>query len=100
MNYQMSYEGVVKYIDSQRDDNPSKTAQKWANQFVKTIICDECNGMRLKKESLHFKIDGKNISELAQFDLNELGDWFNGLEDRITERQRKIGVEVIKEIRD
>src|SRR5690606_2020978 len=45
MNYQMSYEGVVKYIDSQRDDNPSKTAQKWANQFVKTIICDECNGM-------------------------------------------------------
>jgi excinuclease ABC subunit A len=100
MNYQMSYDGVVKYIDSQRDDNPSKTAQKWANQFVKTSVCDECNGMRLKKESLHFKIDGKNISELAQLDLNELGDWFNGLENRITERQRKIGVEVIKEIRD
>jgi excinuclease ABC subunit A len=100
MNYQMSYDGVVKYIDSQRDDNPSKTAQKWANQFVKTIVCDECNGMRLKKESLHFKIDGKNISELAQLDLNELGDWFVGLEERITERQRTIGVEVIKEIRD
>jgi excinuclease ABC subunit A len=100
MNYQMSYEGVVKYIDSQRDDNPSKTAQKWANQFVKTIVCDECNAMRLKKESLHFKIDGKNISELAQLDLNELGDWFEGLEERITERQRTIGVEVIKEIRD
>jgi excinuclease ABC subunit A len=100
MNYQMSYDGVIKYIDSQRDDNPSKTAQKWANQFVKTIVCDECNGNRLKKESLHFKIDGKNISELAQLDLNELGDWFDGLEDRITERQRLIGVEVIKEIRD
>jgi excinuclease ABC subunit A len=100
MNYQMSYEGVIKYIDSQRDDNPSKTAQKWANQFVKTTVCDECNGNRLKKESLHFKIDGKNISELAQLDLNELGDWFEGLEDRITERQRTIGVEVIKEIRD
>jgi excinuclease ABC subunit A len=100
MNYQMSYEGVVKYIDSQRDDNPSKTAQKWANQFVKTIVCDECKGMRLKKESLHFKIDGKNISELAQLDLNELGEWFVGLEQRITERQRTIGVEVIKEIRD
>ncbi len=100
MNYQMSYDGVVKYIDSQRDDNPSKTAQKWANQFVKSAVCDECDGMRLKKESLHFKIDGKNISELAQLDLNELGVWFNGLEERITERQRKIGVEVIKEIRD
>ena len=100
MNYQMSYEGVIKYVDSQRDDNPSKTAQKWANQFVKTTICDECNGMRLKKESLHFKIDGKNISELAQLDLNELGQWFDGLEERITERQRTIGVEVIKEIRD
>ena len=100
MNYQMTYEGVIKYIDSQRDDNPSKTAQKWANQFVKTTVCDECNGNRLKKESLHFKIDGKNISELAQLDLNELGEWFDGLEDRITERQRTIGVEVIKEIRD
>jgi len=56
--------------------------------------------MRLKKESLHFKIDGKNISELAQLDLDELNEWLNGLEDRISERQRKIGVEVIKEIRD
>lgn len=100
MNYMMTYDGVVKYIDSQREDNPSKKAQKWANQFVKTTECSECNGMRLKKESLHFKIDGKNISELAQFDLNELGDWFNGLEERLTEKQRKIGTEVIKEIRD
>lgn len=100
MSYQMSYEGVVKYIDSQRDDNPSKTAQKWANQFVKTTVCPECNGMRLKKESLHFKIDGKNISDLAQLDLRELGEWFDGLENRISERQRIIGTEVIKEIRD
>ena len=100
VGYQMSYEGIIKYIDSQRDDNPSKTAQKWANQFVKTNVCPECNGMRLKKESLHFKIDGKNISELAQLDLNELGEWFTGLETRITDRQRTIGVEVIKEIRD
>ena len=70
MNYMMSYEGVVKYIDSQREDNPSKKAQKWASQFVKTTVCPECKGMRLKKESLHFKIDGKNISELAQLGFN------------------------------
>lgn len=100
MNYLMSYEGVVKYIDSQREDNPSKTAQKWASQFVKTTECPECSGMRLKKESLHFKIDGKNISELARMDLKELGEWFTGLENRLTGRQRKIGTEVIKEIRD
>ncbi len=100
LNYLMSYDGVIKYIDSQREDNPSKTAQKWANQFVKKLECPECNGNRLKKESLHFKIDGKNISEVAKLDLDELGYWFNGLENRITERQRKIGTEVIKEIRD
>ncbi|MGM0619445.1 MAG: excinuclease ABC subunit UvrA [Bacteroidota bacterium] len=100
LNYMMSYDGVVKYIDSSREDNPSKRAQKWANQFVKTTVCPECNGQRLKKESLHFKIDGKNISELANLDLSELGNWFNGLEKRLTEKQRKIGTEVIKEIRD
>jgi excinuclease ABC subunit A len=100
MSYMMTYEGLIKYIDSQRDDNPSKTAQKWATQFVKTMECPECNGLRLKKESLHFKIDGKNISELARMDLDELGTWFSGLEKRLSDRQRKIAVEVIKEIRD
>ena len=100
MNYMMSYDGVVKYIDSQREDNPSKKAQKWANQFVTKTVCPGCEGMRLKKESLHFKIDGKNITELAQLDLKELGEWFSGLEKRLTGRQRKIGTEVIKEIRD
>ncbi|NQU51061.1 MAG: excinuclease ABC subunit UvrA [Bacteroidetes bacterium] len=100
LNYLMSYDGVIKYIDSQREDNLSKTAQKWANQFVKTTECPVCLGKRLKKESLHFKIDGKNISEIAQLDLNELGEWFEGLENRVSERQRQIGTEVIKEIRD
>ncbi|WP_346858545.1 excinuclease ABC subunit UvrA [uncultured Draconibacterium sp.] len=100
MNYMMTYEGVIKYIDSQREENTSKTAQKWANQFVKKIECPDCKGLRLKKESLHFKIDGKNISELSQMDLDELGVWLENLEERITDRQRTIGTEVIKEIRD
>lgn len=100
VNYMMTYEGVIKYIDSQRDDNPSKKAQKWANQFVKEKVCPECNGERLKKESLYFRIDEKNISEIANMDINELSNWLVGLEDRLTDRQRKIGVEVIKEIRD
>jgi excinuclease ABC subunit A len=100
LNYMMSYEGIVKYIESQRVDNPSKRAQKWANQFVRTIACPECQGMRLKKESLWFKIDGKNIAELAQMDLADLGTWFHGLSERMTERQEKIAREIIKEIND
>jgi excinuclease ABC subunit A len=100
INYLMTYEGLVKYIESQREDNPSLRAQKWANQFVRTIACPECNGSRLKRESLWFRIDGKNISELAQLDLSELRDWFDGLEERLDDRQRAIAHEVIKEIRN
>jgi excinuclease ABC subunit A len=100
INYMMTYDGVLKYIESQREDNPAKKAQKWANQFVKKIVCPECNGQRLKKESLFFKIDGKNISDLAKMDLNELGLWFGNLEERLSDRQKLIGKEVIKEIRD
>jgi excinuclease ABC subunit A len=100
LNYMMTYEGLIKYIESQREDNPAKKAQKWANQFVKTIACPECDGMRLKKESLWFKIDGKNIAELAQMDLAEMSLWFENLEERLSDRQAKIAREVIKEIKD
>ena len=100
MNYMMTYEGVIKYIDAQKDDNPSQKAQKWANQFVRETACPECNGQRLKKESLYFRIDNKNISELAKLDISELSGWLDNLEDRLSDRQRKIAVEVIKEIRD
>ncbi len=100
LNYLMTYEGLVKYIESQREDNPAKKAQKWANQFVKTIACPECNGMRLKREALWFKIDDKNIAELSHMDLAELYKWFETLDDRISGRQQKIAREVIKEIRD
>ena len=100
MNYMMTYEGVIKYIDAQKDDNPSQKAQKWANQFIRETPCPECNGQRLKKESLYFRIDGKNISELARLDISELSQWLVNLEDRLTDRQKKIAVEVVKEIRD
>lgn len=100
MNYMMTYEGIIKYIDAQKDDNPSQKAQKWANQFVRETACPECNGQRLKKESLYFRIDGKNISELARMDVSELNDWFQNLEERLSDKQRKIAVEIVKEIRD
>jgi excinuclease ABC subunit A len=100
MNYMMTYEGVIKYIDAQKDDNPSQKAQKWANQFIREIPCPECNGQRLKKESLYFRIDNRNISELAKLDISELSQWLDNLEDRLSDRQRKIATEIIKEIRD
>jgi len=99
IDYMMTYEGIVKYILNQKSDNPSKTAQKWADQFHKSITCPECNGQRLQKEPLHFKIDGKNISELAQLDVCELSDFFDGIETRLSGRQLQIATEVIKEIR-
>ncbi len=97
--YSTRYEGIVKYINSQKDDNPSKTAQKWANQFVKECTCPECNGLRLKQESLHFRINNKNISELAQLDIAELSQWFNQLESSLSKKQQLIAHEIIKEIR-
>jgi len=99
IDYMMTYEGIVKYILNQRSDNPSKTAQKWADQFHKSMVCPECHGQRLQKEPLHFKIDGKNISELAQLDVCELSDFFDGIEARLSSRQLQIATEVIKEIR-
>jgi excinuclease ABC subunit A len=100
VNYFMTYEGIVKYMETQQDDNSSKTAQKWASQYIKEITCPECEGQRLKKESLWFKIDGKNISEIARMDIKEMVQWLDGLNGRLSERQRLIGTEVIKEIRD
>ena len=99
IDYMMTYEGVVKYILNQKNDNLSKTAQKWADQFHRSMTCPECHGQRLQLEPLHFKIDGKNISELAKLDICELSDFFDKIEGRLTSRQLQIATEVIKELR-
>jgi len=98
VDYAMTYEGIVKYVVNEKSDNLSKTAQKWADSFHKTCPCPECNGQRLQKEPLHFKIDGKNIAELARMDISELSDFFSGIGDRMTKRQLLIAAEVNKEI--
>ncbi len=99
IDYMMSYEGIVKYIVNQKSDNPSKAAQKWADQFHKTGPCPECHGQRLQKEPLHFLIDGKNIAELSRMDISELAGFFENIEERLSKRQLQIAREVIKEIR-
>jgi excinuclease ABC subunit A len=98
-NYFLSFDGVIKYITNQESNGTSKKAKKWAEQFVKTDACSACGGKRLKKEALHFRIHDKNIAELAEMDLGLLGEWFQDLEQHLSEKQKKIATEILKEIR-
>src|SRR5690606_17283703 len=83
------FEGIVNFLEKQRDEG-SESIKKWVEDFMMIKTCPECNGARLKKESLHFKIHDKNISELALMDIQQLSNWFTGLEDKINEKQRII----------
>ena len=97
-NYMVSYEGITKYIEMQQEDEASATAQKWAGQFITTSVCPECHGQRLNREALHFKINGKNIAELAGMDIESLYHWIVSSETEVTEKQRLIAGEIKKEI--
>lgn len=92
------FEGIINFLEKQRDEG-SDSIRKWAEDFTVVKTCPECNGARLKKESLYIKIDGKNISELARLDIQELSRWMTGLEGRLNDKQRVIASEVLKEIR-
>jgi excinuclease ABC subunit A len=94
------FEGVIPMIKRWFNSSSSESIRSWAEGFMKMDTCPECNGARLRKESLWFKIDNKNISELSAYDLDELMDWFVGIEKRISNRQQTIAKEVLKEIRD
>ena len=93
------YEGVAKYILMQQQEEASATAQKWSGQFIRTAVCPECHGQRLNKESLSYRIAGKNIAELASMDIAELKDWVDHLDDKLNDKQRQIAAEILKEIR-
>lgn len=98
-NYFLSYEGILKYIEMQQENSVSPTEQKWANQYSKTIVCPECQGARLRKESLFFRIHDKNIAELSAMDLTELNDWLQNVEEHLSDKERVIATEILKEIR-
>ena len=98
-DYYVTYEGLVKYIQMMQENETSASAQKWAEQFSKTVTCPECGGHRLNKEALHFRMADKNIAELSAMDIGELYDWMLHVEERLTDRQRKIAPEILKEIR-
>lgn len=98
-NYFLSYDGILKYIEMQTENSASATEQKWANQYSKTVICPDCDGTKLKKESLHFKMHDKNIAELSSMDIAELSEWLANVEQFLSEKQKAIAVEILKEIR-
>ena len=97
--YSLNFEGIINFISNQSTDGSSKGVQKWASGFMNKIACPECNGSRLKKESLFFKIGEKNISELANMDMLELLEWFDNVNDVIDERKQTIAFEIIREIK-
>ena len=98
-DYYCTYEGLVKYIRSTQENDQSATAQKWVGQFSRDCKCPVCNGQRLNQQALHFRIAGKNIAELASMDLGDLYQWLEELDEHLTDHQRKIAPEIIKEIR-
>ena len=97
-DYDTEWEGVVTYLEKQADSNSDKI-RKFVENFMIIKICPQCEGARLKKESLHFKINDKNIADLANFDIRVLYNWFDGLEEFLDEKQKVIATDVIKEIR-
>jgi len=98
-SYSLTFEGILNYITNFNQEGASKTSKKWSARFMEQHVCPECGGTRLKKQSLYYKIDGKNIAELAQMDLSELKEWLHGLENRLSKKQKLIAREILREIR-
>ncbi len=97
-DYKIDFEGISNFIKNQYDNSDSASIKRWAKEFMDENDCPECEGTRLRKESLYFKLNGKNIGELVQMDVAELSEWFADLDNHLSEKQKVIAVEVVKEI--
>ncbi len=97
--YQPTYDGIVKYIEMQQNEEVSSKAQKWAGQFYTPTVCPVCHGARLNREALHYFIDGKNIDELANMELSDLKEWVDTVEQKLGKQQQVVAKEILKEIR-
>ncbi len=98
-DYKIDFEGVANFIENQYKNADSTSLKRWAKEFMDKVVCSECNGSRLKKESLYFKINNKNIAELAQKDIVDLAEWFESLDANLSTKQFKIAEEILKEIK-
>lgn len=97
--YEIDFEGITSFIENQYKSSESRSIKRWAKGFMDEVVCSSCEGNRLKKESLHFKIANKNISELAKLDINELEEWFEDLNTKLSKKQAIIASEILKEIK-
>lgn len=97
-SYFHTYEGLIKYIELQQDEDADSAAKKWSGQFFSRCTCPECGGARLKKEALHFFIGNKNIADLTRLDITRLLDWINSANTLLSPSQNMIAAEIIKEI--
>jgi excinuclease ABC subunit A len=98
-NYKIDFEGVATFLQNTFEANESKSLKRWAKDYMDKISCSDCGGSRLRKESLNFKINDKNIADLSRMDVIELTEWFGHLEEDLSEIQLKIASEIIKEVR-
>ncbi|APY00023.1 excinuclease ABC subunit UvrA [Lacinutrix venerupis] len=98
-DYKIDFEGVANFIDNQYKNAESTSLKRWAKEYMDKVNCPVCEGSRLRKESLYFKVAGKNIAELANKDIVDLAEWFQDLEKNLSKKQIKIAEEIIKEIR-
>ncbi|MFN9110342.1 MAG: excinuclease ABC subunit UvrA [Bacteroidota bacterium] len=99
-NYNSTWEGLIPFITRHYHEKSSDSVVKWAEEFMTIDACPECNGARLKKEALHYKIGDKNIADLAAMEISALGVWFDSIEKYLDKKQQTIAVEILKEIRN
>lgn len=97
--YKIDFEGISSFIRNQFDESGSASIKRWAKDFMDEVQCPVCKGSRLKKESLYFKVNGQNIAELAHMDISDLAQWFETLHENLSEKQKAIASEVVKEIK-
>ncbi|MFK7031575.1 excinuclease ABC subunit UvrA [Flavobacterium oreochromis] len=97
--YKIEFEGIANFIKNQHDETESTSIKRWAKDFMDEVNCPECHGSRLKKEALYFKINNRNIQDLSSTDISDLSEWFNNLEKDLTDKQKVIASEIIKEIK-
>ena len=98
--YKIEFEGISHFIKNQHDESGSATIKRWAKEFMDEVKCPECEGSRLKKEALFFRVNEKNIAELCNMDISDVTAWFLELDTHLSEKQKTIATEVIKEIKD
>jgi len=98
-NYYVDFDGVIKFIMAQQDEDAPSDAQRWADQFIKTDVCPECHGSRLNREALHYRLNDKTIADLSAMDISDLKEWIDDVESHLSDKQRLIAAEILKEIR-